>query len=97
MAAGRLLRRICGWLETRRARAHFSVTITSPFLLSSLSCKSSVDLFIITVLAAGVVHQHLPSHLRLIYKKSSKNNNSQQHQETYLILNRYSQAYIYYS
>ena len=46
MAAGRLLRHICGWLETRRARAHFPVTLTSPFSLSSLGCKSSVDLFI---------------------------------------------------
>ena len=43
-AAGRLLRHIRGWLETRRARAHFPVTLISPFLLSSLSCKFSVDL-----------------------------------------------------
>ena len=45
-AAGRLLRHIRGWLETRRVRAHFPVTLISPFLFSSLSCKSSVDLFI---------------------------------------------------
>ena len=42
-AAGRLLRHIRGWLETRRERAHFPVTLTSPFLLSSFSCKSSVE------------------------------------------------------
>ena len=35
-----------GWLETQRARAHFPVTLISPFLFSSLSFKSSVDLFI---------------------------------------------------
>ena len=49
-AAGRLLRHIRGWLETRRALAHFPVTLTSPFLLSSLSCKSSVDYLLLFIL-----------------------------------------------
>ena len=51
-AAGRLLRHIRGWLETRRARAHFPVTLISPLLFSSLSCKSSVDMIWFDLLAS---------------------------------------------
>ena len=48
IAAGRgHITRCYGSLETRRGQAQFPVTFISMFNLSSLSCKSSVDLILL--------------------------------------------------